>query len=348
MSPIETIPEELLLHILTLAPHPVSPLLRVSKAWNRIATPLLYRAPRIRSPVAARAFHTTLVAAPDLARLVRALVLAGAWLEVVPLCPKLEGLDMALDVGEGKDGEVGLVGDLRGLGVRTLTVRKPLGVYLTHARPRAVLRALAEAIPTWACLVSISLRFVFVSYPTTRLAVRAYASCNSHRPVRFPVSFSSPLHPIHYPLYEPSLMPSPHSTPQTSSSPSPTHPFSPFLPTLQPFPRPLSPPPHHHSQVRAHPTRPHPQTRPLIQTRTPTRRTNAQPPSHTPSRAPQHSPPCARSSPPCGAMRCWSCVVVTTLRRAVTALRRAGRRARARAAVWQVEMTAQQVDTAMK
>ncbi|KAG6895781.1 hypothetical protein C0992_012639 [Termitomyces sp. T32_za158] len=171
------LPEELLERILAHAitpPRPawlrsptastarLAPLL-VSRQFHRIATPLLYRAIHLDSPAAATRLLHTLAQRPEYASHIHELTLQSLSrpvTDVLRLCPRLVSLDLALafdDEDDEGDADLDVFETLTG--IRHLTLRKPPNVYLSLAGPRALINALARAIPTWPHLCTANIAF---------------------------------------------------------------------------------------------------------------------------------------------------------------------------------------------
>ena len=187
-------PEELLEHVIALCvaaspiPSPAtspswhtrtfltkrtSPLL-VSKAFNRIGTPLMYHSINITNPTQAELLLRTLRENPSISPLIRCLVLSSITIysaQALSLCSNLALLDFALDAGSqpspppstpgSRDPapEPDVVEFSKALSnitqLRHLVVRKSsAGVYLTTPRVKHMLCHLAEALPHWDELVS--------------------------------------------------------------------------------------------------------------------------------------------------------------------------------------------------
>ncbi|KAG5650036.1 hypothetical protein H0H81_000999, partial [Sphagnurus paluster] len=180
-----TLPEEILERILQLAlpaplaiPRPAwlrSPrhrlaLLHTSRQLTRIATPLLYASISLTTPASAAALVHTLHDQPHLAAHVRALALPPVCtpaIELLRLCTKLTTLDLDISfctsVAEDVDGvplEQAFARALLSLKDTThLTLRKPAGVYLSRPRPRALIHAVARAVPAWPRLSTVDIAF---------------------------------------------------------------------------------------------------------------------------------------------------------------------------------------------
>ncbi|KAG6901411.1 hypothetical protein C0995_012301 [Termitomyces sp. Mi166 len=163
------LPEELLERILEQAipaprPHwlsspPRLAPLSVSRKFNRIATPLLYHSIHLPTPSSARLLQDTLQHRPEYAHYIRALTVLGVWapvVDVLALCRGLSSLDLTIAFDE----EVVDLDVLQTLGsMRHLTLRKPNNVYLSLARPRALINSLAHAITSWSDLRTANIAF---------------------------------------------------------------------------------------------------------------------------------------------------------------------------------------------
>ena len=176
-SPLLSLPEEILEHILALAIssprrlwHPFSSpawraraLLLVSRKINRIATPLAYGHLTIHTREQAHLLSRTLHARPDIASCVRWVVAHGCWNEVGRVlhflagsesAARLEVLDLTLDVDASSQVPIVLTSALQALvSLRHLILRKEDFAYLSHIKVKSVICALAEAIQGWSRLV---------------------------------------------------------------------------------------------------------------------------------------------------------------------------------------------------
>ncbi|KAG6867836.1 hypothetical protein C0993_010470 [Termitomyces sp. T159_Od127] len=168
------LPEELLERILAHAIPPPRPLwlrspsastarlaaLSVSRQFHRIAAPLLYRCVHLTSPSTADLLLRTLCARPEYAQHIRELAILGLWSPVVAvlrLCPAISSLDLTIAFEDGADVDLGVFAALTEM--RHLTLRKPPSVYLSLARPRALITSLARAITAWPRLSTATIAF---------------------------------------------------------------------------------------------------------------------------------------------------------------------------------------------
>ncbi|CCL98421.1 uncharacterized protein FIBRA_00418 [Fibroporia radiculosa] len=214
----EELLERILLLVLTPAPPPshprptwhqpppsipgatsVAPLL-VCRTWLRIATPLHYRTPILRSARATAHLAATLHAHPALGRCVRALRVEGSFdalPDVVRWCPFLEAFDMTVDNGTAPPPSLS---PARGHDVvdehvrafcsafsgmrklRHLVIRK--NAYLTQARPTLVFEELGKAIRQWRDLESVNIDFRFSPSPASAAFAAALAVAPKLRYVR--------------------------------------------------------------------------------------------------------------------------------------------------------------------
>ncbi|KAG6853277.1 hypothetical protein C0991_005548 [Blastosporella zonata] len=215
MSSLTTLPEELLERILLCAlpsspptarphwlrsPHSadnrLSPLL-VSRKFNRIATPLLYHSVSLLTSISAALLLWTLEQRPELAGYIRELVTGGLWVPVrklMTMCVGLKVLDLTIlfdgdDVHEERDANP----FARLAKVKHLTLRKPSNVYLSLARPRALIISLAAALSSWDQLRTVD--------------------------VTFKLSDDTPTSPIAGPSFVPFAVPSVTSAPIITSGP---------------------------------------------------------------------------------------------------------------------------------
>ena len=154
------------------SPNVISPLL-VCRSWLRIATPIHYRHPVLRTPRHVELLLRALRHDPSLAPCVRSLhlhVTSPALRQLVPLCSSLDTLDITVDnadsppltvatgVMPAQDGPrdrsviefCEAFGKTRG--IRHLVIRK--NAYLTQPNAIYVFEQLAKAIAHWRKLVS--------------------------------------------------------------------------------------------------------------------------------------------------------------------------------------------------
>jgi len=156
----------------------LAPLL-VTKQFSRIAVPLFYHTIQLHTPTTAHLLRRTLITNPALASRIRHLSMTGISADaasVLRLCgPSIKSLDITLATEEEHDeysnrspGEIAqeFADALKGLtGVEHLTLRKPSFVYLSLPRPRYIITAVANAIPAWSTLVSLTPIWFPVSIP---------------------------------------------------------------------------------------------------------------------------------------------------------------------------------------
>lgn len=172
VSPIPSPPTSPSWHTRTFLTRRTSPLL-VSKAFNRIGTPLMYNAINITNPTQAELLLRTLRENPSISPLIHSLVISSITIhsaQALSLCRNLVLLDFALDAGSQPPlpatagprepvPEPDVVEFSKALSnvmqLRHLVVRKSsAGVYLTTPRVKHMLCYLAEALPHWDELVS--------------------------------------------------------------------------------------------------------------------------------------------------------------------------------------------------
>lgn len=172
VSPIPSPPTSPSWHTRTFLTRRTSPLL-VSKAFNRIGTPLMYNAINITNPTQAELLLRTLRENPSISPLIHSLVISSITIhsaQALSLCRNLILLDFALDAGSQPPlpatagprepvPEPDVVEFSKALSnvtqLRHLVVRKSsAGVYLTTPRVKHMLCYLAEALPHWDELVS--------------------------------------------------------------------------------------------------------------------------------------------------------------------------------------------------
>lgn len=187
---------------------PTAPLL-VSRAFHRIALPLLYHTIVLRSSRQSVALLHTLRAQPALVWAVYILILPtpSEWdAEVLRTLPRLLVLDATLPptvTSSMNDGEEGrsiealcdAIRQLRTL--RTLSLRKTTGTYLSQRAPRALLEAAADAVTRCPDLVcSLSLVRFLLSFCTSKLTHvhSAPSPSPSHSPPTPPSPLSLPLY----------------------------------------------------------------------------------------------------------------------------------------------------------
>ncbi|KAG6844324.1 hypothetical protein H0H87_007730 [Tephrocybe sp. NHM501043] len=177
----------------------LAPLL-ACRTLNRIATPLLYQSVSLPSPAAASLFLRTLQCRPELSGHVRALAVGGTWRparDILRMCHGLRMLDLCIcfegDADEDALAEASPFGNLKA--VQHLTIRKPANVYLSLARPRALINSLANAIGSWSDLRTAD--------------------------IAFKLSDDTPTSPVSGPAFVPFALPTLSSTPSTPSSAGP-------------------------------------------------------------------------------------------------------------------------------
>ncbi|KAF8629807.1 hypothetical protein AX15_003276 [Amanita polypyramis BW_CC] len=155
-----------------------APLL-VSRAFNRIGTPLLYHSVLIANPTQAELVLRTLHETPSISPLIRCLVLSAVTIrsaQVLSTCRNLLLLDFTLDgpsqpsaLTPGSQGNVkepDVIEFCNALSascqLRHLVVRKPsTGVYLTTPRVKSILSCLADVLPAWDNLETANFAFKF-------------------------------------------------------------------------------------------------------------------------------------------------------------------------------------------
>ncbi|KAJ7489269.1 hypothetical protein FB451DRAFT_685854 [Mycena latifolia] len=206
-SMLALFPEELLERILEAVvvapatPHPRAPwhkpsdssdaprtrtaALLVCRAFHRIARPLFYHTLVLHTPSQSAALLRTLTGDPALARYVRSLVLpdlSPADADVLALVAgTLRALDIALPP-TGLELPVPALPELR-----TLTVRKASGTYLSQPAPRAVLSALAAAVRTAPRLEHTTTTFPLSADPALGSFVSALAEAPCLHTLRTPL-----------------------------------------------------------------------------------------------------------------------------------------------------------------
>ncbi|KAG6808662.1 hypothetical protein H0H92_003319, partial [Tricholoma furcatifolium] len=265
MSLLSSLPEELLERILASTlpspcPDPTRPhWLRspnsrttklapvyVSRQLNRIATPLLYHSIYLPSPSSARLLLHTLIAHPELQAHVKCIIAAGVWgpvMRVLGLCTGLHVLDLTIAFDEDDEDQVcdheavafeddaGVVDPFSKLAhMRHLTLRKPNSTYLSLARLRLLILAIARAIRSWPDLRTADIAFKLADdTPTSPSSSSNYS----------PFSFALPTAPTApTPTYTLPPAPTPAQTSPISalaaalaSSPA-LHTFSTHLPSV--------------------------------------------------------------------------------------------------------------------
>ncbi|KAI0371945.1 hypothetical protein BV20DRAFT_131733 [Pilatotrama ljubarskyi] len=188
----------------TSSGHPtvISPLL-VCRTWLRIATPIHYRHPVLRTPRHAELLLRALRHSPAaLAPCVRSLHLhatSPALRELVPLCPNLDTLDITVDNADvplanlGPAGRMPPVAVQQGQGpgrdrrvvefceafgrtraIRHLVVRK--NAYLTQPNATYVFEQLAKAIARWPKLETVNVAFRLSPSPAASALTQALAA----------------------------------------------------------------------------------------------------------------------------------------------------------------------------
>ncbi len=185
-------------------PNIISPLL-VCRSWLRIATPVHYRHPVLRTPRHAELLLRALRHTPSLAPCIRSLhvhATSPALRDIVPLCYNLDTLDITVDTGDSAQvtvatGLVPAAGEaprgstvvdfceafMKTRSIRHLVIRK--NAYLTHSNAIHVFEQLAKAISRWPKLVSTRLAYAVVpASSSSLLCVRAVVECATLHGVR--------------------------------------------------------------------------------------------------------------------------------------------------------------------
>ncbi|KAI0646304.1 hypothetical protein C8Q79DRAFT_926301 [Trametes meyenii] len=180
--------------------HPavISPLL-VCRSWLRIATPIHYRHPVLRSPKHAELLLRALRCTPALARCVRSLHLhatSPALRDLVSMCTHLHTLDITVDNADAQPTSPGPVGSAtpgapvqpqgrdrrvvefceaftRTGSVRHLVIRK--NAYLTQPNATYVFEQLAKAIARWHKLETVNVAFRLSPSPAASALTQALA-----------------------------------------------------------------------------------------------------------------------------------------------------------------------------
>ncbi|KAG6809004.1 hypothetical protein H0H92_002024 [Tricholoma furcatifolium] len=210
----------------------------VSRQLNRIATPLLYHSIYLPSPSSACLLLHTLLAHPELQAHVRCIIAAGVWgpvMRVLGLCMGLHILDLTIAFDEDdedqvrdhaeavaafKDNGAGVVVDpfSKLAHMRHLMLQKLNSTYLSLARLRLLILAIARAIRSWPDLRTADIVFKLADdIPTSPSSSSNYS----------PISFALPTTPgLTAPTY--TLPPAPIPTP----TPTQTGPISSLAATL--------------------------------------------------------------------------------------------------------------------
>ncbi|KAI0674300.1 hypothetical protein C8Q78DRAFT_967623 [Trametes maxima] len=167
--------------------HPavVSPLL-VCRAWLRIATPIHYRHPVLRTPQHAELLLRALRGSPALARCVRSVHLhatAPALRDLVAMCSHLHTLDITVDNADAQPSLPTGSRDRRVVefceafartsSVRHLVIRK--NAYLTQPNATYVFEQLAKAIARWHKLETVNVAFRLSPSPAASALTQALA-----------------------------------------------------------------------------------------------------------------------------------------------------------------------------
>ncbi|EIW55719.1 uncharacterized protein TRAVEDRAFT_59954 [Trametes versicolor FP-101664 SS1] len=163
----------------------ISPLL-VCRAWLRIATPIHYRHPVLRTPRHAELLLRALRHTPDLALCVRSLHLhatSPALRDIVPRCAYLHTLDITVDNADAQPGASGrdrnVVDFCEGFmqtrsSIRHLIIRK--NAYLTQPNATYVFEQLAKAIVRWHKLETVNVAFRLSPSPAATALTQALAA----------------------------------------------------------------------------------------------------------------------------------------------------------------------------
>ncbi|KAI0826619.1 hypothetical protein BC628DRAFT_244831 [Trametes gibbosa] len=176
----------------------ISPLL-VSRTWLRIATPIHYRHPVLRTPRHADLLLRALRHTPALAHCVRSLhvhATSPALRDLVAICANLHSLDITVDNADGqsqsqsasasaapglpehhaRDGRVLEFCEAfaRTRSVRHLTIRK--NAYLTQPNATYVFEQLAKAIVRWHKLETVNVAFRLSPSPAASALTHALAA----------------------------------------------------------------------------------------------------------------------------------------------------------------------------
>ncbi|KAJ7312856.1 hypothetical protein DFH08DRAFT_1042137 [Mycena albidolilacea] len=173
--------------------------LLVSRAFHRIALPLLYHTIVLRSSRQSVALLHTLRAQPALVWAVCVLILPtpSEWdAEVLRTLPRLLVLDATLpltvasSMNGGEEGRsiealCDAIRQLRTL--RTLSLRKTTGTYLSQHAPRALLEAAADAVSRCPDLCTLTLSFPLSSDPTLAPLTSALSTAPALRTICTPL-----------------------------------------------------------------------------------------------------------------------------------------------------------------
>ncbi|OJT07066.1 hypothetical protein TRAPUB_2098 [Trametes pubescens] len=175
----------------------ISPLL-VCRAWLRIATPIHYRHPVLRTPRHAELLLRALRHTPDLALCVRSLHLhatSPALRDIVPRCAYMHTLDITVDNADGQCGPTSsgaapgtpaqsgrdrnVVDFCEGFmrtrsSIRHLIIRK--NAYLTQPNATYVFEQLAKAIVRWHKLETVNVAFRLSPSPAAAALTQALAA----------------------------------------------------------------------------------------------------------------------------------------------------------------------------
>ncbi|KAI0701787.1 hypothetical protein C8Q76DRAFT_581217, partial [Earliella scabrosa] len=178
----------------TRPPTVISPLL-VCRSWLRIATPIHYRHPVLRSSRHAELLLRALRYTPSLAPCIRSLHLhatSPALREIMPLCTSLDTLDITVDNGENPESTASTAVVPAGEAprdrrvvefceaftmtrrVRHLVIRK--NAYLTQPNPIYVFEQLAKAVSRWHRLETVNVAFRLSPSPAASALCQALAA----------------------------------------------------------------------------------------------------------------------------------------------------------------------------
>ncbi|KAJ7602367.1 hypothetical protein DFH06DRAFT_1115663 [Mycena polygramma] len=130
-----------------------SAFLVVSKAWLRVATPLLYNVVVLRSKAQAQSLAATLKASPTLGRFIKKLRVEGGYaismFKILQASINITDLFLSLEIARS-DNTCGLI---RGLPlvdpVRVILKTRDLGSSLGYQEDRKLAQTLEKCIPTW-------------------------------------------------------------------------------------------------------------------------------------------------------------------------------------------------------
>ncbi|KAJ6618140.1 hypothetical protein B0H10DRAFT_1947761 [Mycena sp. CBHHK59/15] len=171
----------------SLSPRTRTAPLLVSRAFYRIAVPLFYHTLVVHTHAQAATLLPTLTANPAFAASVRRLVLLAPAPEVLALCTGLRLLDITLPPADA-DGAFARALAAQPLPrLRHLALRKAPGTYLSQPAPRALLTALAAALPGAPLLESTTTSFPLSADPALAPLAAALTAAPALHTLRTPL-----------------------------------------------------------------------------------------------------------------------------------------------------------------